>query len=207
MIEKAVRNFCESRYRWLIVITLTLLLGCALLVPLVDVYLRGSAEKQNLLTELESAHRTAEDLDNFESRVAAEVDELAQFDAKTVSEETTPELRKRLQSLARETGCTIRKLQVGTVVKRPWFDGDDPLVASPDNKLRDAKTPFTLEHWPISISLHGTMPNLRKMLEQMWSDEMLVHTKNFDLGPESRNGQSVMLQMDLWYFALTRDAG
>jgi hypothetical protein len=153
---------------------------------------------------LESAHQVARDIDEFEVRVAERIRELARLDAKTVTEETSPEFRKRLQSLARDTGCTMRKLHVGSVSARPWYDGDDPLAASPDQEIRNAQTPFTLERWPLSITLHGPMANLQKMLDQMWQDDMFVHTKNLELQADGQQGRAVMLQLELWYFALSR---
>ena len=57
------------------------------------------------------------------------------------------------------------------------------------------------------MSLYGSLPSLKSMLEQMGREEMLVHTKNLELHPEGRSRKNAMLEMELWYFALSRKTG
>jgi hypothetical protein len=207
MIEQTLRAFCESRYRWAIVTTLTLLLGCALLVPLVDQFLSGQELKNTITKELDQAHTIAEGLDQFQERVSAQVTALQQLEAKAVTEESNTEIRKRLRSLARDHGCTMRKLQMGSVALREWYTGDDPLAASPEKPGQSTKTPFLLERWPLTMTVSGAMGNVRNMLDQMNRDGMLVHTKSLELFPDGQDGRNVTMQTELWYFALRRKAG
>ena len=62
MIEQALRRFCESKHRKLIVIAGTFIVGLLLVMPLVDVIRAGHDEKEALLTELESAQSVASEL-------------------------------------------------------------------------------------------------------------------------------------------------
>ena len=203
MIEQALRTFCDSQYRWLIVISLTLLLGCALLLPLVDVYFREQTEKEALSLELNEATQVSSDLDRMEALVAAKAAELEELESRTVIDNSTSELRKRLQTMARESGCQVRKLQFGNVISRPWLKDDNPLSQKIGKKAAQAKTPFTLQRWPVSITLDGSMSNLKGMLDQFEKDDMLVPTKNLELYP-GRTRTNVMLDLGLWYFALVR---
>ena len=148
MIEKTLRSFCESRYRWLIVTAGTFVVGLVLVLPLVDVYSAERNEKAALLAELSSAHQVAENLDKYESRVAEKTAQLEKFEARTVSEESLPELRNKLMDLARETGCSLRRLNVETPTSRPWHQGDNP-IETPGQagaKPNDEASSFTLEY-------------------------------------------------------------
>ena len=115
MIEPALRRFCESRHRKLIVIAGTFVVGLVLIMPLVDVLRAGRDEKEGLLAELDSARNVAAEMKEFETRVAEKITQLKGFEARTVDDESMPALRGKLVDLAKETGCSIRRLNVGGV--------------------------------------------------------------------------------------------
>ena len=109
--------------------------------------------------------------------------------------------------LARETGCSLRRLNVETPTSRPWHQGDNP-VETPGQagaKPNDEASSFTLETWPVTVSLSGNDANLRSLLERMEADGMLMHTKNFEMHPSSAGGKTLDVDMELWYFNLARN--
>ncbi len=126
MIEQTLRNFCESRHRRLIVIAGTFIVGLVLVMPLVDAYCAGRDEKETLLAELDSARQVAAELSETEKRVAEKLAQLKVFEARTVDEESLPALRGKLVDLAKETGCSIRRLSVGTAVIAAMESGRQP---------------------------------------------------------------------------------
>jgi hypothetical protein len=207
MIEKTLRSFCDSRYRGLIVIAGTFVVGLVLVLPLVDFYIVERAEKAALLAELSSANQVAETLDQYESRVAEKSAQLAKFEARTVSAESLPELRSMLMDMARETGCSLRRLNVETPTSRPWLHGDDPIEASGPGNAKPADEPseFTLESWPVNLQMSGSDANLRSMLDRMEADGMLMHTKNFEMHPANAGGKLLDVDMELLYFNLARN--
>lgn len=207
MIEKTLRSFCDSRYRGLIVIAGTFIVGLVLVLPLVDFYMVERAEKAALLAELSSANQVAEKLDQYESRVAEKSTQLAKFEARTVSAESLPELRSMLMDMARETGCSLRRLNVETPTSRPWLHGDDPIEASEPGNAKPADEPveFTLESWPVNLQMSGSDANLRSMLDRMEADGMLMHTKNFEMHPANAGGKMLDVDMELLYFSLARN--
>src|ERR1051326_368696 len=69
MIELALRRFCESKHRKLIVTGVTFVVGLLLVMPVVDSIRAGGDEKDALLTELDSARNIASELGAFERRV------------------------------------------------------------------------------------------------------------------------------------------
>jgi hypothetical protein len=175
-----------------------------LVLPLVDVYSAGLNEKEALTAELESAEEVATTLPKLESRVAEKLAQLEEFQARTVDEASLPALHGKLVDLAKETGCSIRRISVGTVSSRPWTPGDSPIVANAEPNRDESKTAFLLERRPVSVSLSGTSANLRSMVERVAAAGMLMHTKAFEMYPSGPNRQSLTLDLELWYFTLAR---
>ena len=204
MIEQTLRRLCDSPHRWLIVIAGTFVVGLVLVLPLVDVYSAGREEKAALLAELESAKRIAADLEQFESRAAEKLAQVKLFEARTVDEASLPVLRGKLVDLAKEAGCSIRRLSVGSPSSRAWLPGQDPISAAVDAKQKESNSAFLLEWRPVSVSLSGTSASLRTMLERVEAAGMLMHTKSFEMYPSSATRQSLTLDMELWYFSLVR---
>ena len=206
MIEQTLRRFCETKHRKLIVIAGTFAVGLVLVLPLVDVIRAGSAEQESLLAELDSARNVASGLEAFEARVVEKTTQLTEFEARTVDEDSLPALRGKLVDLAKETGCSIRKLTVGGMSSRAWQPGQDPITQTNDRKAVEAAATsnFQLEWRPVSISLSGTSASLRSLVERVAAAGMLMHTKSLEMYPSSPTRQALTLEMEVWYFTLAR---
>jgi hypothetical protein len=204
MIEQTLRRFCEFKHRWLIVTAGTFVVGLVLVMPLVDVYSADRDEKATLLTELDSAKRVAGELKQFEKRVAEKLAELQLYEARTVDDQSLATLRGKLVDFAKETQCSIRRLNVGNASSRPWTPGEDPISPVEGPKKAESKSMFVLEWRPVSISLSGTSAGLRTMLDRIAESKMLMHAKTIEMYPSSPTRQSLTLDMELWYFTLAR---
>jgi hypothetical protein len=205
MIEQTLRRFCEFKYRKLIVIAGTFIVGLVLVMPLVDVLRSGRDERENLLAELDSAQNVAAELEAFEFRVAEKTAQLRVFEGRIVVEESLPALRGKLVDLAKETGCSIRRISVGGVSSRAWRPGENPIVPG-DRRPTDANGAATvlLEWRPVNISLSGSSASLRSMVERVAAAGMLMHTKTLEMYPSSRTRQTLTLDMEVWYYSLAR---
>lgn len=204
MIEQALRRFCESKHRKLIVIAGTFIVGLLLVMPLVDVYSAGRNEKEALLTELESAQSVATELQAFERRVTEKTAQLKVIEARTVDDESLPKMRGKLVDIAKETACSIRRLNVGGVSSRPWQPGQNPVAAVFDKKIADSNTGFLLEWRPVNVSLSGSSASLRSMVEKIAATGMFMHIKSLEMYPSSPKRESLTLDMEIWYFTLAR---
>ncbi|MEX0643430.1 MAG: hypothetical protein WD468_12050 [Pirellulales bacterium] len=203
MIEETLRRFCESPHRLLIVIAGTFVVGLVLILPLVDVYRADHSDKRALLAELDSARSVAAELETTESRVAEKLAQLEVQEARTVDDDSLAALRGKLVDLAKETGCSIRRLSVGTATSRPWVAGDDAIATT---TARPDATPsgFMLEWRPVSVSLSGSGASLRSLLERIVAADMLMHAKSVEMYPSNPSRQSLTLDLELWYFNLAR---
>jgi hypothetical protein len=204
MIEQALRRFCESRHRSLIVIAGTFVVGLLLVIPLVDAYIAGRDEKEGLLAELDSAQQVAGELQRFEGRVTEKLAQLKVLEARTVNDDSLPALRGKLVDLAKETGCSIRRISPGNTMTRSWSPGEDPIDPATPTRQNEPSSNFKLEWRPISLSLSGSTANLQNMVQRIAESGMLMHTKSFEMYPSSANRQTLTLDLELWYFAVSR---
>jgi hypothetical protein len=202
MIDQALRRFCESPHRTLIVIAGTFVVGLLLILPLVDVYCAGRSEKAGLLAELAAADQVAAGIDKFNARLAEKLAQLQLLEARTVTEESLPALRGKLVELAKDSGCNIRRLSVGQAMARPWAPGDSPMGTATDSKRTELKKGVLLEWRPVSVSVSGTSASLRSMVERVTGAGMLMHTKTLEMYPSSPTRQTLTLDMELWYYSL-----
>ena len=204
MIEQALQRFCETKHRTLIVIAGTFVVGLVLVIPLVDAYSAGRSEKEELLAELDSSQQVAADLEQFESRVAAKLAQLKTAEARTVDDDSMPVLRSKLVDLAKESGCSVRRISVGTSGSKPWNPAESPVGPTTTNKQGEPVSNFKLEWRPVNVSLSGTSTSLKSMVQHVADAGMLMHTKSFEMYPSSPSRQTLTLDMELWYFTLDR---
>jgi IS1 family transposase len=204
MIEQTLWTFCHSRYRLAIVTAGTFVVGLVLVMPLVDVYCAARREKVALLADVETASQAADSIKQLEARATEKNAQLKATVPRTANERSLPELRSRLVELARETGCSLRRLTVGTMMSRPWHSGDDPVAkwTPTSSKQRGEATAYDLQWWPVSVSVSGSQESLRSMLTRMERDNKLMHTKALEMRPASAGRKTLALDMELWYFNL-----
>src|SRR5690349_14825458 len=126
MNDTLIRKFCESQRRWLIVATTTVLLALATVWPAVDDYFDKQTSRSGLTEDLVRARQTAETLPAFEKRVAAVRTELEDLEVRTVDDGSLARFRSQLVDLVRDSGCQIRRIEVGAPTRRPWKVGDRP---------------------------------------------------------------------------------
>jgi hypothetical protein len=204
MIEETLRPFCESPHRGLIVIAGTFIVGLVLILPLVDVYRADHSDKIALLAELDSARSVAAQLETTEREAAEKLAQLEGQEARTVDDESLATLRGKLVDLAKDTGCSIRRLSVGAASSRPWGAGEDPIAPTATAKPGAATSGFMLEWRPVSVSLSGPSASLRSLLERIAASNMMMHAKSVEMFPSNPSRQSLTLDLELWYFNLAR---
>lgn len=138
MNDSLIRRFCETRHRWPIVATATALLALATVWPSVDDYFDKQSSRSELSEDLVHARLTAATLPAFEKRVAAVRVELEALEVRSVEDGSLARFRSRLVDLVRESGCQIRRIEVGAPTLRAWKQGDNPLdeTASPKPPTR-----------------------------------------------------------------------
>lgn len=203
MNSSLIRKFCESPYRWPIVATATVLFALAVVWPMADEYFDNRASRNELSEELVRARETAQALPVYERRSATVQDSLAALERRTVDEETLGAFRSRLVDVVRESGCQIRQIEVGSPTQRPWSEGDEPLAeGQAPGQLRG--TGFSLERRSVTLAVDGAMPAIHELLSRLEEERTLSHPHRVQMQPASSGGEAVMLELELWLFALVR---
>jgi hypothetical protein len=204
MNESLVRKFCESPRRKLIVATVTILLGLAVVTPLVDDYFDKRESRRALAEELDRAHQTASQLPALEKQVAAVVEKLDAMEARSVSEETVSGYRTRLVEMIRDSNCQIRRLDVAQPTLRAWKEGDSPLLEGKTGDSSGKATPFSLERRSIQLSVSGKTHDLYSLLERLQKDTTLAHPERIELHADGQHGEAVNMELEMLLFALSR---
>jgi hypothetical protein len=204
MNDSLVRRFCESRHRWLIVATATTLLALVALLPMVDDYFDKSASRSEMTEELAAARLTAESLPAYEKQAEGVRAELEALEVRTIDEAGVAKFRSRLVDLVRESGCQIRRIDVGAPTRRPWSESDDVLAET--GLPGAAATPFTLERRSVVLAVDGNMPAVHDLLDRLEKERTLSHPHRLQMQGASAGGETVTLELELWLFALSRTA-
>lgn len=204
MNESIVRRFCESPRRKLIVSIVTILLGVAILIPLVDEYFDKKESRRALTEELDNARQTAERLPSLEKQVAEVVGKLTTMEKRSVSEETVSAYRTRLVDMVRESSCQIRRLDVASPTRRSWKVGDNPLADGNVSDSLGKATPFSLERRSIHLSVNGRTHDIYALLERLEKDDTLAHPERIELHSDGTNSETVTMELEMLLFALSR---
>ena len=204
MNDSLARRFCESRHRWLIVAIATALLALVALLPMVDDYFDKSTSRSDLTEELAAARLTAESLPAYEKQAEQVRSELEALEVRAVDEAGVAKFRSRLVDLVRESGCQIRRIDVGAPTRRPWSENDDALAEI--GLPRGAAAPFTLERRSVVLAVDGNMPAVHELLDRLEKERTLSHPHRLQMQGASANGETVTLELELWLFALSRTA-
>lgn len=204
MMDDLIVKFCENRRSWLFVVGGTLVLALVLVLPQVDEYLAVADEKSAVLKKLELAEESARLLPGYEQRVIEQSEIVTERLGNTLNQQNEADYRNAIVKLVRESGCQLRRLNVGVANLREWGQGDDPLEKTKNKSL--AKTGFQLERRQVSLLLAGPSKNVQKLLERFEGYEKLVHVESLNIRPTSEAGRSVELSMELYYYTLSRPA-
>ena len=127
-MSKLCGHSANPAIAWLIVIAGTFIVGLVLVSAACRCLRAERNEKAALLAELESANQVAEMIERIRIARRGKDQRSWKFEARTVDDESLPALRGKLVDLAKETGCSIRRLNVGASSSRPWHQGDNPIA-------------------------------------------------------------------------------
>jgi hypothetical protein len=204
MNDSIVRRFCESRRRKLIVSIVTILLGVAIIIPLVDDYFDKKESRRALAEELDNARQTATQLPSLEKQVADVVGQLTVMEDRAVSDDTVSGYRSRLVDMVRESNCQIRRFDVASPTRRSWQEGDSPLADGNSGDSLGKATPFFLEQRSIHLSVNGRTHDIYSLLEKLQKDTTLAHPERIELHSDGPNTETVTMEFDMLLFALSR---
>jgi len=201
-VHELIDRFCDSPRRWLIVTAVTFVVAIATLLPQVDQYLAVRADEDEQSEKLAKAGIIAEELPRFRERVAETTAKLEALEGRTLPAERQASFRNQVVNVIRESGCQMRRINVGADRTRSWREDDHPLAEGKQSKGKE--TSFNLETRAVVLSVTGNMTEIRQLLTRMESLGMLMHARTLDVRPTSRGAGAIQMDIELWCFALSR---
>ena len=203
-VEKNLRRMTDHKYRPAIVIIVSFGIGLVTLLPLADEYEDLKQRSVGAETALAEARFVAQDLESFQRRVQVQVAQLEKLEARAVSSQRVHEFRNRMVDMVRESGCQIRRIQVGAGQTRKWLKNDDPLQSTASGGDAKNDSGFQLESQTFTLSVTGSLPKLKELLATLHAQHYLAHTRSFSLRPVGQDGKEASLDLELWLFDLAR---
>ena len=202
-IRPLLQRCVEGRTRLWAVIIPILGIGLAVILPAADKnseLRRHQAEWKAKVAKIR--HEVAE-LDDVRRAAEQRQAKLDAWRSRAVSVENVHAFRQQVVALARDSGCQIRRMNVGAAQSKPWMDGDDPLGQT-KRKRRTKKPPtHAIQTQSMSMTVSGDLQGVRKMLTQLDAAERMIHTKSFTLNPSREDQGGVVLDLELLLFGLT----
>jgi hypothetical protein len=205
MIETLLRRLIEHKRRKTVVIILTVLTGLLVVLPAADEYNAAQERISTAAVDLADAKEEVADLDYYNRLFAEKQREVKQLESQAVSDTVAQHLRSELVELIPQTGCTMRQIRLGDVVRRDWTEDDDP-VRGTSLSERGEPTPYQLETRQIAISLTGSMANLHDFLSRIHDRSEFIHTKTVNLKRSDGAENLANLDIDILLFNLVKKA-
>lgn len=200
--KRIVWLILESRLRrWVrgaLAVGLILVVG----LPLADEYRALRTRGTTLSTELTEVYEQLDGLDALKKKKDSLQRELTTLQSGNVTEIELARLRGEIIQLAREAECRIRKVQVGEIEARPWSSGDDLRAAANQGDAKNQQ--FELASQKLTISAVGSVSGLRKMLNSIQRQPLLLQVKQVNLNPEPENPLSSVLDLEISTYQLRK---
>lgn len=193
--------------------TIVIILSCVVAVltvwPAVDKYSASSQHVDEARKSLEQARQTIEQAATQRAEFAEQLAQLQQLETQAFGEADVQKLRTWLVETARETGCQIRRIDLGQSLQRKWYGADDPFETKKPEKAEE--TPFQLRSQNLSVTVIGDVSQIRQLLGKLGEAERLAHTSRLQMrldrtGPNEAldRRKDVALDLDIVLFGLEK---
>jgi hypothetical protein len=111
--------------------------------------------------------------------------------------------RQEVVDWARNAGCQIRRIRVGTPRSQPWKEGNSPLESTA-NKPQNVDSGYVLRMQPLSLLVSGRLTNVKGLLAQLRSTDRLVQSRKLSLHSTREDPNQLVLEIELMLFDLTK---
>jgi Tfp pilus assembly protein PilO len=194
MIETVIRYSLKiASHRW-IVITLSLAVALLVVWPAADEYFALKQQRGTLLALMEETRRAVAPLERLEVEAAQRQAELDKLERRLVKEDQVHDFRQQVVALVRESRCVMRRIRVGAPVVQPWSDdGSEP----PSVAATSGKTRWVVKTRPLSLSVAGSLEEVKLLLARLHQTGRWLHTRNLSLRGEGTSAGQIVLELEL----------
>ncbi len=203
MNRTILRRFLDHPARHWGIIVAILGIGLTTVLPAADELNRSRQDRAQL--EEEAAHVRLEvaNLEEVRWKAREKQQRLEELEALAVADDQVPLFRQEIVDWARKAGCQVRRTRLESPRSRQWQKGDrlsEPITA----KRKKLDSPYVLTEQPLSVSVSGMLPNVKRLLTQLHSTNRLIQCRKLSLSPSSDNRKEVVLNIELVLFDLTK---
>jgi hypothetical protein len=170
--------------------------------PAADDYIALRAQRVKLARNLARNQVLVEGLPRLRDQTLEAEKKLHALEMETVSPDRIHVFRGHVVELVRQSGCQIRRIQVGDDLTRSWEDGSDPLDANWASQSDQETNVYDLHLRPFSVSVNGPLTAVKDFLQRLEQSKTLAHTKGFTLRPDGPRREEVVLDIELVLLAL-----
>jgi Tfp pilus assembly protein PilO len=198
-----LRRFLEHPSRHWAIIAAILGMGLTTVLPAADELSRSRQDRAQL-EELAARMRSeVADLEDVRLRTREEQQRLKKLEALAITAEQVPLFRQEIVDWARTAGCQVRRIRLGSARSQGWQEGGS-LFESTSAKRRKLNSPYVLQMQPLSVSVSGTLPKVKRLLTELHSTDRMIHCENLSVSPSSDDRREVVLNVDLTLIDLTK---
>jgi hypothetical protein len=204
MIEQTIRTIAEHPKRTWIVTILTVGFVLVFTWPIVDSYSVASQKRAAAAEQIAGHADLDERLRQFRSQLESRQTQLNVAEEAAVGESDADGLRDRVIGMVKDQGLRLRRIRLGDVTTRPWYEKDSPLW----NQIRsesEKKTPFKLRNQPLRIEVSGPMNNVVALLQEISAIPHTIHASGFQMKRAFDDATQIDMDVDLAFFDLVQE--
>lgn len=159
---------------------------------------RDAAQMDVLQAEFDEAHRRRERLLSIESKLNRA---LVQTQQRGVGPDDVENIREALIGIVRDSGASLRRLEVGENEVRAWsMDEDDP--RNDTAPLYGDNSAFVLHKHAVQVQADGRVDSIEKVLEEISSHGWLMSTKSLLIAPTGSQDAITSIEVTMILYGL-----
>lgn len=202
MIKTILRSFLDHPSRhWGIIVAISAI-GLTAVLPAADELNRSRQSRAQLEEDAARMRREVADLEGVRQKAEEKQQRLSELEALAVAADQVPLFRQEIVDWARKSGCQVRRIRLESPRSREWQKGDR-LSEPASAKRKKPDSSYVLKMQPLSVSVSGTLPKVKRLLAELHSTDRLIQCKNLTISPSRDNQKEVVLNIELMLFDLT----
>jgi hypothetical protein len=172
-------------------------------LPLSDKYNELSGQRAELESALAQGKSLTQRAALYQKQTEKKKVELHGLEVQAISLEQVQRFRNAIVDLARDTGCTMRRIKLAEPSKRDWFEVDQPLQNRPHSD-KEQKSPFKLQTQQLTVQVTGPLASISELLGKLMGMERMYEMSNFVLRRSTEDQNLVELDLELQLFDLVK---
>ena len=188
---------------WVAGIIVTFLVALLTLIPAADEYSVLRERSEEVAHLVQQGTRDKDWFPQLKSKYAEIQQQLQRSRQRTVDEAAAHALRESIVQQARDANCHLRRVDLGSVRVRQWYEHDHPIDTVSVSE-RGKKSKFLLEVRELRLTVSGTMENIQQFLAKFETLDVQMHVEQLNMRAIDPHGDQVQLELGLQLYGIQR---